>query len=187
MIKFLLEMCCDLFHSNVERAEKVAQDPTLSQLPLSEVVSIIDFENTSLAHLWKLRGHLQLASTLASAYFPETLGKMALVNVPPFFSYIWSWIQNWFDEGTRNKMVVIDSRSLKSRKNTLTELVASADLPNVYGGDLPWVYEDEPLLDCEIRDAIGADMLPKGPLIWQNGRMMLLRNCSDAPISHTSS
>jgi len=49
----------------------------------------------------------------------------------------------------------------------LRELVNTQDLPKVYGGELPWVYEDEPSLDGGAK-AVLKDM-PKGPVVFANG------------------
>jgi len=64
-----------------------------SPTPICSVVSIIDFENVSFKSLWSLRGHLQEASALATANYPETLHTIAVVNAPSFFPAVWGWIK----------------------------------------------------------------------------------------------
>lgn len=51
----------------------------------------------------------------------------------------------------------------------LRQLIDPQNLPAVYGGELEWVFEDEPSLDSEIVAAIGQ-MLPKGPTIFTEGQ-----------------
>jgi hypothetical protein len=43
--------------------------------------------------MWSLRRHLQQASELATAHYPETLNTIAIVNAPTFFPTVWSWIK----------------------------------------------------------------------------------------------
>jgi hypothetical protein len=43
--------------------------------------------------LWNWRKHLQEASTLATANYPETLSTIAVVNSPSFFPTAWGWIK----------------------------------------------------------------------------------------------
>ena len=61
--------------------------------PICSVVTIVDFENVSFKSLWSLRGHLQEASGLATANYPETLHITAVVNAPSFFPTVWGWIK----------------------------------------------------------------------------------------------
>lgn len=61
--------------------------------PISSVTTIIDFADVSLPLLWSLRSHLQEASTLATANYPETLSTIVVVNTPSFFPTVWGWIK----------------------------------------------------------------------------------------------
>jgi hypothetical protein len=56
-------------------------------------MSIIDLGGVTLGTMWSLRHHLQQASELATAHYPETLHTIAVVNAPAFFPTIWSWIK----------------------------------------------------------------------------------------------
>lgn len=80
MGQFTLPLCSNLPHST-------------SPTPICSAVSIIDFDNVSFKSLWNLRGHLQEASTLATANYPETLQAIAVVNAPSFFPTVWGWIK----------------------------------------------------------------------------------------------
>ena len=64
-----------------------------SPTPICSVFTIIDFDNVSFKSLWSLRGHLQEASMLATANYPETLHAIAIVNSPSFFPTVWGWIK----------------------------------------------------------------------------------------------
>jgi hypothetical protein len=79
MTQFVMPLCTYLPH------------PTLT--PISSVTTIIDLKDVSLGSMWTLRNHLQEASRLATANYPETLNNIAVVNSPSFFPTIWGWIK----------------------------------------------------------------------------------------------
>ena len=80
MTRFTLPLCSHLSH---------ATSPT----PISSTTSIIDLGDASFTSLWQLRHHLQEASSLSTANYPETLHHVAIVNSPSFFPTIWRWIK----------------------------------------------------------------------------------------------
>ncbi|KAL0960843.1 hypothetical protein HGRIS_005859 [Hohenbuehelia grisea] len=150
MCRFTLPLCSHLPHPSA---------PT----PISSTMSIIDLQDVTLTSMWALRSHLQEASRLATANYPETLGAIVVVNSPSFFPTIWGWIKGWFDEGTRNKIHILG----KDPGPTLRELVNEQDLPKPYGGQLDWAFADEPNLDDDTKSAIGD--MPKGPAVFVDG------------------
>jgi hypothetical protein len=131
--------------------------------------------------MWRFRNHLQEASRLATANYPETLGTIAVVNAPSFFPTIWGWIKvrmqrsislgnlltnfkGWFDEGTRNKIIILG----KDPGAKLLGLIDVEHLPKRYGGALEWNYEDELSLDSDAEKLLGE--MPRGPIIFENGK-----------------
>ncbi|KIK63120.1 hypothetical protein GYMLUDRAFT_222994 [Collybiopsis luxurians FD-317 M1] len=146
MTRFVLPLCSKLPHSTTT--------------PISSVTTIIDLEDLSFGAMWSLRNHLQEASRLATANYPETLHTIAVVNSPSYFPKIWDWIKAWFDEGTRKKIFVLG----KDPGPMLYNIIEKKDLPKVYGGELEWVYEDGPLLDSDTVEEIGE--MPKGPVVF---------------------
>ncbi|KAI0350345.1 CRAL/TRIO domain-containing protein [Trametes cingulata] len=152
MTRFVLRLCTHLPHRT---------QPT----PVTSVTTIIDLEHVSLPTLWSLRTHLQEASALATANYPETLSTIAVVNSPAFFPTVWSWIKPWFDEGTRRKVHVLG----KDPGPTLRTLIDPKDLPKPYGGELDWKFEDEPALDDEAKAVIGE--MPRGPVVFVDGEV----------------
>ncbi|KDR82392.1 hypothetical protein GALMADRAFT_237674 [Galerina marginata CBS 339.88] len=150
MTRFTFPLC-----SNLPRAT--------APIPVTSTTTIIDLESVSFSSMWKLRHHLQEASRLSTANYPETLHHIAIINSPSFFPTIWNWIKGWFDEGTRQKIHVLG----KDPGSSLVELIHPQDLPAVYGGGLPWKFGDEPILDEQTKQAIGE--MPKGPAIFVNG------------------
>ncbi|KIP03736.1 hypothetical protein PHLGIDRAFT_110447 [Phlebiopsis gigantea 11061_1 CR5-6] len=153
MTRFVLPLCTYLPHST-------------SPTPISSVTTIIDLENVSLGTLWNWRKHLQEASTLATANYPETLNTIAVVNSPSFFPTVWGWVKPWFDEGTRNKVFVLG----RDPGATLRGLIDAQDLPKPYGGELDWKFEDEPALDAPAKEAMGE--MPKGSAAFIDGKVV---------------
>lgn len=136
--------------------------------PVSSVTTIIDLEQVSLSAMWSLRSHLQVASTMATANYPETLSTIAIVNSPSFFPTMWKWIKTWFDEGTRNKIHILG----KDPGPTLKSLIDEKDIPQSYGEQLPWKFEDGPDLDDMIKNVIGE--MPRGPVLFIDGSTVKL-------------
>lgn len=145
--------------------------------PIDTVTSIVDLEGFSIGQMWTLRNHLQVSMRLASAHYPETLGAIAVVNAPSFFGLIWNYvIKRALDTGTQGKIFVLGNQP----GSQLKELISPEDLPKVYGGELDWVYQNEPIFDDQIKKAIGMDQLPKGPIIWKDDKVIELSPQSSA-------
>ena len=68
-----------------------------------------------------------------AAHYPETLGRMFLINVPIIFSVAWALIHPFLDERTQKKIEIISSE--KAWKKRLRETIDPALLPEEYGGD----------------------------------------------------
>lgn len=80
MCRFIFPLCSHLPHSTT---------PT----PISSTLTIIDLESVAFGSMWRLRSHLQEASKLSTANYPETLHTIVIVNSPSFFPTIWNWIK----------------------------------------------------------------------------------------------
>jgi len=96
MTRFVLPLCDSLPHK--------------PSTPVSSVTTIIDLAEVSLSTMWSLRSHLQQASTMATAHYPETLNAIAIVNSPSFFPTIWNWIKAC---GTKH-LILLQVHSLRS-------------------------------------------------------------------------
>ncbi|KIL71393.1 hypothetical protein M378DRAFT_154938 [Amanita muscaria Koide BX008] len=49
---------------------------------ISSTTTIIDLQDVSIAAFWRLRGHLQESSQLATSNYPEILHSIVIVNSP---------------------------------------------------------------------------------------------------------
>lgn len=57
---------------------------------------------------------------------------------------------------------------------TLTQFIALEDIPEAYGGTLPFKYGvDRPILDQAAKDTLGLDFLPEGPIRFIDGELVL--------------
>lgn len=63
LIRFILPLCS---------AVRSRPDPAV---PVTSTTCIVDISGVSLLQFWRLRSHLQAASTLATSHYPETLGR----------------------------------------------------------------------------------------------------------------
>jgi hypothetical protein len=50
--------------------------------PITQSNNIVDISGVGLKQFWNLRGHMQDASTLATAHYPETLDRIFVSSVP---------------------------------------------------------------------------------------------------------
>ena len=51
---------------------------------------------------------------------------------------------------------------------TLRGIIEPQNLPRAYGGELEWVFEDEPALDEPAKELV--DAVPKGPILFVDGK-----------------
>ncbi|KAJ3709109.1 hypothetical protein LUZ61_012814 [Rhynchospora tenuis] len=69
-------------------------------------------------------------------YYPERLGKVVLINVPSIFMKAWKIVYPFIDKHTREKIVFVDDKDLKT---ALLNDIDESQLPDVYGGKLQLV------------------------------------------------
>ncbi|KAJ7290327.1 phosphatidylinositol transfer protein [Mycena rebaudengoi] len=137
------------------------------ETPISTTSHIVDISNVGLMQFWNLKGHMQAASTIASAHYPETLDRLFILGAPSFFPTVWGWIKRWFDPVTTSKIFILSAAEMKP---TLTKFMHPADLPKKYGGELDWEYGMPPNVDEEVVRAVQglvADKWVRGPLRWE--------------------
>lgn len=135
--------------------------------PITLSTNIVDVSQVSLRMFWNLKAHMQAASTLATAHYPETLDRIFIIGAPYFFSTVWGWIKRWFDPITVSKIFILSAGEVKS---TLEEFIEPRNIPKLYGGELDFEFFARPNLDPKIRDAVtwenGHTEFPEGPAYW---------------------
>lgn len=138
------------------------------ETPITLSTNIVDVSGVSLRQFWNLKSHMQAASQLATAHYPETLDRIFIIGAPMFFSTVWAWIKRWFDPITVSKIFILGSHEVKS---TLEAFVDPKNIPKQYGGELEFNWGEMPNLDPVIVETAtwenGYTHFPKGPVYWR--------------------
>ncbi|KAF5872778.1 putative sec14 cytosolic factor protein [Botrytis fragariae] len=146
----------------------VLTDRDHPRTPITQSNNIVDISGVGLKQFWNLRGHMQDASTLATAHYPETLDRIFVIGAPSFFPTVWGWIKKWFDPITTSKIFIISHNDVKS---TLEAFIEPRNIPKKYGGELEFEFGDMPTLDPALEAVTtwnGAGSFPGGPMYWVN-------------------
>ncbi|KAG5953089.1 hypothetical protein E4U53_006956 [Claviceps sorghi] len=144
------------------------QDRDHAEVPITMSINIVDITGVGLKQFWNLKGHMQAASQLATAHYPETLDSIFIVGAPFFFSTVWSWVRRWFDPMTMSKFHVLAPHEVLP---TLERFMDPADIPKKYGGGLDYTFGQPPVADPAWDGVIawekGISSFPPGPLLWE--------------------
>ncbi|KAF3929925.1 Patellin-3 [Arthrobotrys entomopaga] len=159
MTHFILPMCSVLPRENPET-------------PVDSTNNIVDINGVGLRTFWNLKNHMQDASTLATAHYPETLDRIFIIGAPSFFPTVWGWIKRWFDPVTVSKIFILSPQEVYP---TLEKYIEKKNIPKQYGGDLDFEFGSFPNLDDEAKELLADfdNTTPtgwvKGPIRWVNG------------------
>ncbi|PWY90818.1 phosphatidylinositol transporter [Aspergillus heteromorphus CBS 117.55] len=190
LLNFVMPLCSALPRPNPET-------------PIVTSTNIVDVSGVGLKQFWNLKGHMQDASVLATAHYPETLDRIFIIGAPSFFPTVWGWIKRWFDPGTTSKIFILSAAEVKP---TLTSFMDPSSIPKQYGGDLDWTWGDMPYLDEEAGKLVGVleeapsqgetntrPSLIKGPLLFKDSYVQILGKVDgkdrkrDVPVGPSSS
>lgn len=161
LLNFVLPLC-----SSLERPRP--------EVPVTNSTNIVDISGVSLRQFWNLKNHMQDASVLATAHYPETLDRIFIIGAPSFFPTVWSWIKRWFDPVTVSKIFILGKNEVKP---TLESFMEPTSFPKKYGGTLDWKWGDVPQLDAETRKALerdGNEGWVRGPALWLNNERVVV-------------
>ena len=163
LVRFIIPLCS-------------AMDRPHPETPISQSNNIVDISGVGLKQFWNLKNHMQDASTLATAHYPETLDRIFIVGAPAFFPTVWGWVKRWFDPITVSKMFILSPSNVFS---TLSQYIDPDNIPKKYGGNLDFEFGDMPNLEPSIQSAIewkaaptvhkGKNTFPIGPISWEDG------------------
>lgn len=136
--------------------------------PITQSNNIVDISGVGLKQFWNLRGHMQDASQLATAHYPETLDRIFVIGAPSFFPTVWGWVKKWFDPITTSKIFILSSNDLLP---TLESFIDPANIPVKYGGQLDFSFGDLPRLDPALEQVLTWEAphtaFPSGPMYWE--------------------
>ncbi|MCJ1401819.1 hypothetical protein MMC11_005036 [Xylographa trunciseda] len=159
LVQFIMPLCSNL------------RDRQHSTTPISQSNNIVDISGVGLKQFWNLRSHMQDASTLATAHYPETLDRIFIIGAPSFFPTVWGWIKRWFDPITTSKIFIVGPNDAFK---TLSAFIEPGNIPKKYGGTLNYEYGMPPLLDpaeeAHITWAAANHKWPEGPMRWIPGK-----------------
>lgn len=137
-------------------------------VPITLSTNIVDISGVGLKQFWNLKNHMQAASQLATAHYPETLDRIFIIGAPMFFSTVWGWIKRWFDPITVSKIFVLGAHEVKP---TLEAFIDPKNIPKKYGGELDYAFGQlgvpDPGWEGVVTWAEGHASFPTGPLLWE--------------------
>lgn len=138
-------------------------------VPITMSTNIVDISGVGLKQFWNLKGHMQAASQLATAHYPETLDRIFIIGAPVFFSTVWGWVKRWFDPITVSKIFILSSHEVKP---TLEAFIDPKNIPKKYGGELEFGFGQlgvpDPAWEGVIAWENGYSSFPSGPLVWED-------------------
>ncbi|TIA47181.1 CRAL/TRIO domain-containing protein [Aureobasidium pullulans] len=142
------------------------------ETPVSQSSNIVDISNVGLRQFWNLKNHMQDASQLATAHYPETLDRIFIIGAPSFFPTVWSWVKKWFDPITVSKIFILSKQDMYP---TLSKYIDPENIPEQYGGKLKYKFGELPNIDPDLHNVLqwtaphklnGMDTIPTGPIRW---------------------
>ncbi|KAH9879841.1 hypothetical protein J1614_001865 [Plenodomus biglobosus] len=145
------------------------------ETPISQSNNIVDISGVGLKQFWNLKGHMQDASVLATAHYPETLDRIFIVGAPSFFPTVWGWVKRWFDPITVSKIFILSPAIVYQ---TLSQYIDHDNIPKKYGGGLDFEWGSMPNLEPAIEKQMrwenpstqnGRNTFPIGPMKWEEG------------------
>lgn len=101
--------------------------------PVTKQTTILDFAGMTLRLAnANSRSYVKRMSALDTAYFPETLGRLLIINAPSFFSVAWHMVSGFLDPNTVAKISILGGPAEWQPK--LRELIDAEKTPTEYGG-----------------------------------------------------
>jgi CRAL/TRIO domain len=77
--------------------------------------------------------------------YPETLGKLLVINAPWIAVNSWGLVKSWLDPRTVNKIEILSAADSIKRMHELIDL---DQIPPMYGGSGPDLYFPKPNTEC---------------------------------------
>eukprot|EP00596_Hydrurales_sp_CCMP1899_P006804 CAMPEP_0119042264 /NCGR_PEP_ID=MMETSP1177-20130426/14498_1 /TAXON_ID=2985 /ORGANISM="Ochromonas sp, Strain CCMP1899" /LENGTH=394 /DNA_ID=CAMNT_0007008929 /DNA_START=104 /DNA_END=1285 /DNA_ORIENTATION=+ len=99
---------------------------------------VLDFKDLGLVHCSsKMMDQMKLYIGLDNTCYPETLGKMLVINAPYIAVQTWAFVKKWLDPRTQQKIEILSTSESMAR---LHEYVSLDQLPKMYGGSAPDLF-----------------------------------------------
>lgn len=115
---------------------------------------IEDLDGLGLQHCsWTALQKYKECVRIGQDHYPEMVKRIVIVRAPWIFAKVWSIVQTFFDEGTRQKIQIV---SAKDTKKVLDRFIDNKWLPVSLGGQL----QIESNADCEPLVVIPKEVPP---------------------------
>jgi hypothetical protein len=138
-----------------ENCIRLGQRQTAQRGELVETVTgVVDVKDMRLFQI--TRDFLNLTKAIADVdqhQYPETLGRIYIINVPSVFPMVWSWVRVWLDPIVVSKIFIFAGP--KEYEPALAEFIGKENLPSNYGGTLPALNNDVHPYAETLRDFYG--------------------------------
>lgn len=118
---------------------------------VGQSILVMDLMGCRLMQLPKVYSLLGTISNIDASYYPETLGKIMVINAPLLFSGFWTVIKRFLPAETVQKVSILGT----NYQADLQELIDIEDIPSIFGGN------------CTCQEFEGCEGVDIGP--WNDG------------------
>lgn len=116
------------------RATRLIRDRDANARAINCNTSILDLEGFSLgSFMGETKAYLNKVSEINQNYYPETMGKMLIINAPTVFTAVWSVVKGWLDPRTVSKIEILGGPN--QYRPRLFEVLGKENTPREYGGE----------------------------------------------------
>ncbi|KAF5389265.1 hypothetical protein D9757_003535 [Collybiopsis confluens] len=105
---------------------------------IDSVFVIVDLKGFGLSKFWQMKNLAQRSFQISQDYYPETMGRLAILNAPSSFTLIWNVIRPWLAKETANKVDILGP----DYREKLLESIDEENLPWAVGGKCRCETED---------------------------------------------
>lgn len=121
-----------------EKEDKFSYNPI-------NTIAVMDMTDFGMAQCSKMcMDQLKMFISTDNVCYPETLGKMLVVNAPMILTATWNVVKGWLDPRTVNKIEILSPSQSQGR---IKEFIDEENIPPQYGGKGPGLYSPHP--NCE--------------------------------------
>lgn len=84
----------------------------------------------SLSQFWGMKSLVRSSFQISQDYYPETMGRLLVINAPSSFTAIWTVVKPWLAKETVQKIDILG----KNYQEVLLDVVGEENLPVAFGG-----------------------------------------------------
>lgn len=120
-----------------EAVSKMCLEQTEKLGELVETITgIVDIKDMRLSQVTRdFLALIRCGADIDQKQYPETLGRIYIINAPALFPMVWGWVKPWLDPITTSKIFILGGPD--KYLPILDDFIGKANLPSNYEGDLP--------------------------------------------------